>query len=134
MTRTKVASVKLRDRVGNFSARDKSGTIALRQSKDGEKKYGSFRGYIKGKFIKVFLPLEVKTSKAGKDYLVGSNKGFSMSFYDDKDGNENATLYTSLQPARKPSAKRAYVQTNRKYSTARKRYGYNPDYATRRDF
>lgn len=124
MAKTKLVHVKLNDdNVGNFFGRDSSGVVAMRQGKkDVKKLYGTFKGFIKGKFYSVILALEEKENKEGKKYHVGSNKGFAMSFYDDADKVTHVTLYGMSTP-RKATQKRSYVQTNRKYEQGRKRYG-----------
>lgn len=131
---TKIVYKKLdKKNIGHFFGRDKSGILAHRKGKDG-KEYGTFMGYLMGKYYNMIMPLEVKTNKEGKEYKVGENKAFTMSFFDDAEGFTHVTLYSKAAPKKKTSApKRAYMQTNRKYENGRKRYG-KANWNVRNDF
>ena len=123
MAKSKLMHIKLdkRDNVGHFFGRDKSGVVALRQGKDKKSEYGTFKGFLKGRFYNVILKLEEKQNKEGKSYKVGSNKGFGMSFYDDVEGVTHMNLYSSFNE-KKPS-KKPYRQYNRSMQAGRSRYG-----------
>ena len=128
MAKTKLLHMKLNsENVGNFFGRDKSGVVAMRDSKEkkSDKKYGTFKGFIKGKFFNVILPLERKENKDGKEYWTGSNKGFSFTFYADSERVMHVNLYTSLASATGRYQKRSYVQGNRRMTESRTRYGYS---------